>query len=263
MDRGSWHSLGDDFDELVFDVVGSDVRGVVRRTVDRHRIGSRVAAEFGCGIGRTLPLLSRRFRDVYAIDFAPSLLEVARRRCTRLDNVHYVQADLSRSSGGVKGVQLALCVNALLAPEREKRAGLLRTIRRSLASRSRLILVVPSLESVLFTNSRLIEWNRRAGLRGRDLRRESIPASARTSRDLLDGVVDLDGFRTHHHLREGALVALRDADFDPIDVQRVEYRWDDYFDRPPRWMGEPLPWDWLLVAKPSARSGRSSSRHQG
>lgn len=249
MERSSWHSLGDDFDDRVFDVLGSDLRGVVRASVDRHAAGTRVAAEFGCGIGRTLPLLASRFRDVYAIDFAPSLLAVARERCGSLDNVEYVQADLSRSSGGVKGVQLALCVNALLSPQRVQRRGLLRTIRRALTPRGCLVLVVPSLESVLFTNSRLIEWNRRAGLRGRSLRRESIPADARSARDLLDGVVELEGFPTKHFLREEAIVALHDTGFAPIDVQKVEYRWDDYFDRPPKWMGEPLPWDWLLVAK--------------
>lgn len=251
MDRRSWHALGEGFDDSVFDVVGSDLRGVVRDAVDRHRVGTRVAAEFGCGIGRTLPLLASRYREVFAIDFAASLLEIARHGCRALDNVRYVRADLSRSSGGVAQVQLALCVNALLAPEREKRLGLLRTIRRSLARRSRLVLVVPSLESALYTNRRLIEWNQRSGLRGRQRFRESIPATARTARDTLDGVVDLQGFRTKHHLREELLVDLRETGFEPLEVAKVEYAWRHYFERPPRWMGAPLPWDWLAVAKPA------------
>jgi SAM-dependent methyltransferase len=260
LDRRSWHSLGEDFDEQVFDVLGSDLRGVLRRSVDEHRVGSSVAAEFGCGIGRTLPLLASRYRQVYAIDFAASLLEVAQRRCSRLDNVRYVRADLSRTAGGAKKVELALCVNSLLSPEREKRHGLLRSIRRSLAKRSRLVLVVPSLESSLYTNARLIEWNRRAGLRGRALRRESIPATARNARDTLDGIVDLQGFRTKHHLREEAIVALQDARFEVLDVQKVEYAWHHYFERPPSWMGAPLPWDWLLVARRAGNRPGAAAR---
>ena len=45
MERQYWDSLGDDF-EAVFDVTGSDLRGVLRRAVARYGRGARVAADY-------------------------------------------------------------------------------------------------------------------------------------------------------------------------------------------------------------------------
>ena len=251
MERQYWDSLGNDFEE-VFDVTGRDRRGVLRRAVVRYGRGARVAADYGCGIGRTLPLLAARFRHVHALEFAPRLLAIARDRCGALSNVAFHRADLTRSTSGVSGVQLGVCVNVLLSPDRGRRRAMLGTMRRSLARRGHLILVVPSLESALFTNSRLVEWNRRAGLHGAALLREALTPSARAARDLFaEGVLDAGGTRTMHYLREEATVALQDAGYEPVEVRKVEYAWSSQFHRPPKWMGAPLPWDWLLVARPA------------
>lgn len=251
MERQYWDSLGNDFEE-VFDVTGRDRRGVLRRAVVRYGRGARVAADYGCGIGRTLPLLAARFRHVHALEFAPRLLAIARDRCGALSNVAFHRADLTRSTSGVSGVQLGVCVNVLLSPDRGRRRAMLGTMRRSLARRGHLILVVPSLESALFTNSRLVEWNRRAGLRGAELLREALTPSGRAARDLFaEGVLDAGGTRTMHYLREEATVALQDAGYESVEVRKVEYAWSSQFHRPPKWMGAPLPWDWLLVARPA------------
>ena len=54
-----------------------------------------------------------------------------------------------------------------------------------------------------------------------------------------------------HYLREEATVALQDAGYEPVAVRKVEYAWSSQFHRTPKWMGAPLPWDWLLVARPA------------
>ena len=112
-----------------------------------------------------------------------------------------------------------------------------------------LILIVPALEAALYANERLIEWNRRSGLRGSSLLREGLGTGPTAARDLLHGVIDLDGSRTKHFLREEALATLRDGGFDTVHEDRVEYPWKAYFDHPPRWLRPPGPWDWLFVAR--------------
>ena len=64
-------------------------------------------------------------------------------------------------------------------------------------------------------------------------------------------MLDAGGTRTMHYLREEATVALQDAGYEPVEVRKVEYAWSSQFHRPPKWMGAPLPWDWLLVARPA------------
>jgi SAM-dependent methyltransferase len=243
-----WDTMHADFDDAVFDPVGCDVRGAFWGAVDRFRGSAAFAADYGCGTGRQLPGLAARFDEVVALDFAPKLVAVARERAAGLDHVTVRRADLRRPIPRLRNVELGVCVNAWIMPSHEDRRLVLRHVRASLAPGAPLVLVVPSLEAALFTNERLIEWNRRAGLRGRALLREGIDSSSEAARDLLHGVIDLERSRTKHFLREELLVRLDEARFDVVHEDRVEYPWKAYFDHPPRWLREPLPWDWLVVA---------------
>jgi hypothetical protein len=31
--------------------------------------------------------------------------------------------------------------------------------------------------------------------------------------------------------------------------QKIEYNWDTEFIKPPKWLKEPRPWDWMVVAR--------------
>jgi len=245
----SWDRLHRDFEDNVFDPVGSDLRGVFWRAVWKHGRNARRVADFGCGTGRQLPRLARRFDRVVGIDFAHRLLEVARERIAGADNVDLRCADLRRGQRNLCDFDLGVCVNAWIMPRADERRAMLRTLRRCLRPGAALILVVPSLEAALFVNERLIEWNRRSGLRGRQIFREGIATTPAAARDLLQGVIDLDGSRTSHFLREQAHCALAEAGFRLLEEARVEYPWDAYFHRPPAWLGEAHPWDWLFVAR--------------
>jgi SAM-dependent methyltransferase len=240
-----------DFDEAVFDPVASDVHGAFWRAVRRFGRGATRVADYGCGTGRQLRGLAQRFDEVVGLDFAPKLLAVARARSADLEQVELRRVDLRRPIPRLRGIELGVCVNAWIMPSHDDRTAALRHIRSSLAPGAPLVLVVPSLEAALYVNERLVEWNRRSGLRGRALLTEGIEATAPAARDLLHGVIDLDQSRTKHFLREELLVRLRDARFDVVHESRVEYPWAAYFDHPPRWLREPLPWDWLIVARRS------------
>src|SRR5438309_755046 len=53
------------------------------------------AADLGCGVGPLLPLLSKHFRRVIAVDFADGMLKRARERCRGLANVEFLKCGLS------------------------------------------------------------------------------------------------------------------------------------------------------------------------
>lgn len=246
-----WDGMHGDFDEAVFDPVASDVRGAFWRAVRRFGRGASRVADYGCGTGRQLAGLSDRFDEVIGLDFAPKLLEVARARSAGLEQVELRRVDLRRPIPRLRGIELGVCVNAWIMPSHDERTAALRHIRASLAPEAPLVLVVPSLEAALYVNERLIEWNRRSGHRGRALLNEGIETTERAARDLLHGIIDLDQSRTKHFLREEVLARLGDARFTVVHEDRVEYPWSAYFDHPPPWLREPLPWDWLFVARRS------------
>ena len=142
-------------------------------------------------------------------------------------------------------VKLGVCANVLISENPKMRRGILRTIHRYLAPGGRLLLLVPSLESVLSANQRLVEWNRRLGWS----EAESLASGLAPSKDLMRGLVRIENVLTKHYLREEAMLLLGEVGFAVSSCDKVEYRWDTEFEDPPRWMKNPGPWDWLLVAR--------------
>jgi SAM-dependent methyltransferase len=259
MDARYWERVGRRYEEEIFASSRADRRGVIRSRLDELALPRGRAVDFGCGVGHYLPLLARRFGSVHAVDFADSLLEQARARTRGLDNVSFHRANLAsgRARLPFAKAQVGICANVLLSPDPKARRGILRSIARHLAPRGRLLLVVPSFESVLFANQRLIAWNRRLGHGEADSLASGIPPTKRSAVELLQGLVRIEGVPTKHYLREEVSVLLDEAGFDPLHCEKVEYGWETEFEDPPAWMREPGPWDWLFVAR------RRSEQRQG
>jgi SAM-dependent methyltransferase len=250
MRREYWERVGDRYEKEIFASSLADTRGVIRRRLDELADPRAVAADFGCGVGHYLPLLAKRFRVVHGIDFAEALLDQARERTRALDNVAIHRANLAsgRAKLSLSNLKVAVCANVLISEDAGLRRGILRTIHRTLKPGGQLLLLVPSLESVLFSNQRLVEWNRRLGWSDAD----AVATGTLPARDVVRGLVRIDNVPTKHYLREEATVLLEEAGFTVSSSDKVEYRWDTEFETPPKWMKSPGPWDWLFVAKRSA-----------
>ena len=252
MDAPYWERVGARYEKEIFASSLADTRGVIRKRLDELADPRAVAADFGCGVGHYLGLLARRFRAVHGIDFARSLLDQARKRTGHSMSVTLHRANLAsgRARIAMPKARVGVCANVLISEDPAARRGILRTIHRHLAPGGRLLLVVPSLESALFANGRFVEWNRRRGFS----EPEAIACGIAPSRDLIRGLVRLDGVKTKHYLREEATVLLDQHGFTVSSCDKVEYAWDTEFESPPAWMKEPGPWDWLFVAR-RRRSG--------
>jgi SAM-dependent methyltransferase len=251
MDARYWEKVGDDYESSIFDSQKMDKRGVVAARVREYANPRATACDFGCGVGHYLPLLSPHFRRIYGLDFADSLLRQAAARCKGLDNVDLTRADLSKPRAAllIPKVRFGVCANVLISADEAFRQNILRTIRRHLVIGGHVLFVVPSLESALFSNARLIEWNKRLGHTANEAFEGGIPPTARSARELLQGLVRIEEVPTKHYLREEFEVLLTSSGFRVTSIEKVEYGWDSEFEQPPRWMKPPGPWDWLVVAR--------------
>ena len=151
-------------------------------------------------------------------------------------------------------VDVIVSLNAVLMPDPELRMSFVRGMASRLNSGGHLILNVPSVESLLFSYFRETEWYRREGHSPREAE-ELVDASyiiqpMRTAQ----GVFIRGTEPTKHYLREELIVMARDEmNLKVLDVLKMEYEWKIEMedDEVPEWMGEPYPWDWILVAKKS------------
>ena len=248
MDEKYWDRMAADYDGEIFSVLASDRNEVIVSVIQQFGSKNAAACDFGCGTGKFLPVLAENFRTIYALDLSGELLEQARQNCRNLHNISFSKADLSKNKLKLPRVDFGLCVNVLIMSSRKVRVAVFNSIIKYLRRGAHLVLVVPSLESALLSDYRLIQWNLKQGFSYdeavSDLDNDS-------SASLRQGLVEIDGVPTKHYLREELIAFLNDKPFDIVAIEKVEYSWDTEFDSPPKWMKEPYPWDWLLVLKKS------------
>lgn len=245
MDKHYWNNTAAKYDAEILDSINTDRRRIIQRRLRKFYDREHRAADFGCGVGKYLPALSRGFRSVCAIDHAGKLLDLARTACAGLDNVSFIEADLARRPLKIQPVHFAVCTNVLIMPQAKRRAAIVRNVHRNLLPGGGLLMLIASVESALFANQRLLEWNRRCGVSLRAARKQAIVPSFQA----LDGVIDREGVPHKHYLKEETIVMLDAAGFDTLSVDRVEYPWTTEFADPPKWMKAPHPWDWLFTCR--------------
>ncbi len=252
MDVNYWNGFADEYDEHVIDAFTYGRSKMIGQQVKRFASLEKDVADFGCGPGKMLPYLSEKFRTVYGYDFSDRLLESARKRCTDLKNVHIEQADLSKPVERLPRVDVIVSLNAVLMPDPDLRMNFLHGMASRLKPGGHLILNVPSVESLLFSYFRETEWYRREGMSPREAEAEVDASYIIRPDHTAQGVFIRGTEPTKHYLREELIVLARDEmHLETLDVVKMEYDWKIEMedDTVPEWMGEPYPWDWILVAK--------------
>lgn len=253
MDVHYWNEFADEYDEHVIDAFTYGRSKTVGQQIKRFASPEKNVADFGCGPGKMLPYLAEKFRTVYGYDFSDKLLESARKRCADLKNVHIAQADLSLPVAHLQMVDVIVSLNAVLMPDPNLRMSFLQGMASRLNPGGHLILNVPSVESLLYSYFRETEWYRKEGSPPHKAEKQVDASYIIQPKRTAQGIFIRGTEPTKHYLREELIVLVRDEmKLEVLDVLKMEYDWKiEMEDDVPDWMGEPYPWDWILVAKKS------------
>jgi len=250
MDVAYWDEVAENYEREIFSVLEHDEENLIASRIEKYAAGTNTAADLGCGIGKFLPILSRSFGHVDAYDISEKCLQQARENYTELSNVAYIKADMSKKKVKIPKVDFILCVNSIIMPSISQRSRYFRAISSHLNNGGSLVLVVPSFESAIYSNIRLIEWNRRIGFgSGAAVMAVWNSNNKQKASHLQHGIVNIDHVPTKHYLREELYTVLWDLDFNVHEVVKIEYGWKTEFSNPPSWLKEPYPWDWLVTAQ--------------
>ncbi|MGH7582261.1 MAG: class I SAM-dependent methyltransferase [Gemmatimonadales bacterium] len=237
MNVAYWDDLADQWDDKVFSARRYDRHRVVPQTLQRiaRRRRGQVVADFGCGPGDFIPLLSRTFERVVAYDQSPKCVELAARRSRRLRNVEVVRPP-STLDDWHDQCDVVLCVNVVIHPRRQNRMQTLERALDLLRPGGRLVLVVPSIESECL----LAEATRTAA--------RNTVRMPRGKRSVNIGVLSVVGVPTKHFAAAELRALAAGLGLREVEVSRVEYSWSSYGLRPIRPAGL-RPWDWMVEAR--------------
>ena len=128
----------------------------------------------------------------------------------------------------------------------KKRINFFQSLNICLNNGGDLILVVPSLESKLYTNIIAHRWNVDDDHKEKI---ESVEKAYAMAKNIKQGVTDIDNVPTKHYLKEELELLLTLEGFVVDRIEKINYTWKTEFNNPPKWLAEPSPWDWMCVAK--------------
>ena len=251
MHEAFWDNVAPDYDAEIFNTLKSDRNDRLGKTIKRFGAKSKLACDFGCGVGRFLPVLLSCAKKVVATDFSAASLEIAKQQIGKRDQarVELLKRDLTKSGRKFCTADFGLLINVVIMPSADHRNQIFSNVWKNLRKGARLIVVAPSLESTLYSASRLIEWEERDGKSRRASENAVNRTMAKEVANLAHGIVRIDDTETKHHLAEELEVQLKRHRFRVLEKDKVEYDWSEDYESPPRWLKDPYPWDWLFVAE--------------
>lgn len=238
-ERKHWNKIGSSYQEEIFDVFQSDRNKLLPKILKKYSNTNHTAIDFGCGTGRAFEYLSPKFRSVLGIDISDNLLAIAKQ--TRFKNISLKRHDLTKPLKAV--ADFGFCCNVVMLPEVELNKLMFKNIRKSIRKGGNLVIVLPSLDSFLYSGQRQIEWCEKDGSE------PDLAGFKGSTTDIVQGVVKIDGVKTKHYLEPELKVLFTNAGFGDVVINKLEYDWTSEFDSPPKWMKDPYPWDWIVEAK--------------
>lgn len=245
-ERTHWDGIAPTYNEEIFDVFNSDKDGKLKRFLKRYAMPGHTAIDFGCGTGKALSLLSPRFKTVLAVDISGECLAAAKTR--GFHNVSYKRMDLARTAR-LPTADFVFCCNVIMLPEVPRNEVMFRNIQRALKPGGYAMIVVPSTDSMLYSAWRMIDWYRKENVKVDDIPASELAYFSGSKRELLQGIIRIDGVPTKHYSGPELQVLMERAGLSLERLEQLNYEWTSEFAKPPKWMQGPYPWDWLVICR--------------
>lgn len=245
MDRNYWERIASNYNDEIFDVFQNDKTGIIRLAIAEYASSAKTVMDIGCAVGKWIPFLALNFKKVIATDISSKNIELAKKNCANIINADYLRADMSDPKLRIPACDVAICINAILTGSLKDRIVFFKSLTKCVKKNGNLILVVPSLESSLYTSIIRHRWKIDGNSHKKKL---SAKEYKRSIENFNQGNIDIDNMPTKHYLKEELSLLLAQEKFKVISFQKVQYNWKTEFLRPPKWLKDPYPWDWLCIA---------------
>jgi SAM-dependent methyltransferase len=213
---------------------------------------SKSVADLGCGTGPLLPHLVGRFGRVVALDFAPGMIEQARRRlgtgdpADRVDFLTRPMHDLDEFRGAF---DVAVAVNSIVMPDVRDVDRTLAAIHASLRPGGVFLGILPAMDAIHYHTMLLHDAALDRGLTPEEAERQAAFQGEHHFYEFAFGRFGFQGirqkfwqpFEIHHRFAK--------AGFRGVKLEKVLYPWDDTITGGPAFADHPRSWDWSFAAR--------------
>lgn len=243
-----WNKVADNYDKEIFNVFKNDKKNKLKKYIRKYANRENTAIDFGCGVGKALPLLAPLFKEIIGVDVSKKCIAIA--KSAPFKNVSFKEADLAGKKINLPSVDFAFCCNVAMSDDVKRNYRIIKNVLSTLNKGGVALFVLPSLESASLASWRLVSWYDKEGTDLGDIPRNDLShLNVNHQKQILEGIVMIDKVPTKHYLISELYSLFNTGDFVLQKLDRLEYGWDTEFDSPPEWMQAPYPWDWVIEIK--------------
>jgi len=248
MKSKKWDVPATDYSNTVLSVFENDTKEKIKSSVIEFGGSEKKAIDLGCGTGNFLPLLTDNFNETLACDYSKAMIKTAKLNNKNLNRLTFETCNLEKDLPSNYPFDFGLCVNVILTPKIQKREKIWTNLNRIISKGGHLTMVLPSLESALYSKNRLVEWNLKSGIPSKKILYDGFDCSDRNGKKIArGGIIKCGGIQTKHYLKEEIISTAHRFNFKIKNIQKIKYSWRTEFINPPSWMKKPYPWDWLVL----------------
>ncbi len=247
MDAKHWDKLADSFEKEVMSSLHTDKSGVLYKAIRKYISKKDHVADFGCGVGGFIPLLSKCGKHVSGCDFSSKCIDIAKKKFKKKKNVDFFVHDLTKTLK--QKYDAGVAANVLIAHQPEMLVKMLHTMAATIKKGGHLIVVIPSLESSLYVYKSIVDVLIQQGETEADSRKYVTEKIKEDYLSLTDGVIKVGGVPTKHYLAEEFEMQLLKFGMKVVQQKKLQYPWETEIENPPKNLKGSLPWDWLFVAR--------------
>lgn len=201
--------------------------------------------DLGCGVGNFLPYLSKRFKKVIAVDFSPKMLDLAKKKCSKLKNIEFVQQDITDMKEFHNKADVVVAVNSILMPSLEKNKKAFQEAFNVLKKPGYFLAVFPSINSDLYRA--ILTFEREFEETGNEKQaiKDTHTIISSKDYDFLTGIYENEGKQKHFYEFE-VEYKLKRLGFENVKGDKVLYPWSM---APEKFPGQPKLWDMFFYGE--------------
>ncbi|WP_435008949.1 class I SAM-dependent methyltransferase [Tundrisphaera lichenicola] len=213
--------------------------------------GSKSVADLGCGTGPLLPELSERFGQVVALDFAPGMIEKARKRLSKkaADGVTFLTRSMHDLGDFAGSFDVAIAVNSIVMPDVREIDRTLAAIRASIRPGGIFLGILPSMDAIHYHTMLLYDEALDRGLDPEEAERHAAFQGEHHFYEFAFGRFGFQGLRQKFWQPFEIRHRFAKAGFSEVELDQVLYPWDDTITGGPTFANFPRSWDWSFRAR--------------
>ncbi len=233
-----------------FSVFEAGAIGPIRSYLDGFS-GRELVCDLGCGVGDFLPYLSKKFREVWAVDFADRLLHHARELYFS-PNTKFLCLDMEQLGCKSGLVDIVVSIGSLISSTIGGSERMLAETHRILKNRGVFVGMVPSIDTAIHLALLKIDELRQKGMSESEACRIVMEEFQLHQFDAVRGLISDNPGRVPAKYFHPFEIRYRfeKAGFSDVRMEKLYYPWeycrDHFYGYFP---GHEEIWDWFVTAK--------------